>query len=107
LGHRKVLQKTRIGVNGIKKKYQQPASHSCLLKEIVKTPTERVQLMKPFFEPTDEEKKLGWKSPTKAHKSIAKLAKDGYIRVILTTNFDRLLEKAFESEDINPQIISH
>ena len=46
-------------------------------------------------------------NPTKAHKSIAKLAKDGYIRVILTTNFDRLLEMAFESEDINPQIISH
>lgn len=90
-----------------KEKYQQPASYSCLLKEIVKTPTERVQLMKPFFEPTDEEKKLGWKSPTKAHKAIAKLAKDGYVRVILTTNFDRLLEKAFESEGINPQIISH
>ena len=63
--------------------------------------------MKPFFKPTDEEKKLGWKSHTKAHKSIAKLAKYGYVRVILTTNFDRLLEKAFESEDINPQIISH
>ena len=44
---------------------------------------------------------------TKAHKSIAKLTKDSYIRVVLTTNFDRLLEKAFESEGINPQIISH
>jgi len=87
--------------------YQQPASYSSLLGDLVKKPTERVQLMKPFFEPTDEEKELGWKNPTKAHVAIAKLAKEGYIRVILTTNFDRLLEKAFELEGITPQVISH
>lgn len=90
-----------------KEHYQQPASYSSLLGDIVKNPTERVQLMKPFFEPTDEEKELGWKKPTKAHVAIAKLAKEGYIRVILTTNFDRLLEKAFDLEGINPQVISH
>ena len=90
-----------------KDKYQQPASYTSLLGEIVKKPTERVQLMKSFFEPTDEEKEVGWKTPTKAHLSIARLAKKGYIRVILTTNFDRLLEKAFELEGITPQVISH
>lgn len=90
-----------------KKTYKQSASYSSLLAEIVKTSTERVQLMKSFFEPTDEEKGLGWKVPTKAHASIAKLAKKGYIRVILTTNFDRLLEKAFEMEGITPQVISY
>lgn len=90
-----------------KDNYQQPASYSSLLGEIVKTPTERVQLMKSFFEPTNEEKELGWKNPTKAHVAIAKLAKEGYIRVILTTNFDRLLERAFELESITPQVISH
>lgn len=87
--------------------YGRSASYSYLLGEIVKTPTERVQLMKSFFEPTNEEKELGWKAPTKAHKAIAKLAKEGYIRVILTTNFDRLLEKAFEMEGVTPQVISH
>lgn len=90
-----------------KDKYQQSASYSSLLGEIVKTPTERVQLMKSFFEPTDEEKEIGWKTPTKAHLAIAKCAKKGYIRVILTTNFDRLLEKAFELEGVTPQVISH
>lgn len=87
--------------------YRQPASYSSLLGEIVKTPTERVQLMRSFFEPTNEEKELGWKAPTKAHLAIARLAKEGYVRVILTTNFDRLLEKAFELEGITPQVISH
>lgn len=83
-----------------KEKYEKDASYSLLLEKLVKTPTERVQLMKQFFEPTDDEKSLSWKQPTKAHKAIAKLAKAGYIRVVLTTNFDRLLEQAFEIEGI-------
>lgn len=90
-----------------KEKYNHSASYSSLLGEIVRTPTERVQLLKSFFEPTDTEKELGWKVPTKAHTAIAQLAKKGYIRVILTTNFDRLLEKAFEVEGLTPQVISH
>lgn len=90
-----------------KDKYGFSATYSSLLKAIVKTPTERVQLMRGFFEPTPEEKELGWKEPTKAHRAIAKLAKDGYIRIILTTNFDRLLEDALKAEGINPQVICH
>ena len=90
-----------------KDKYGDSATYSSLLEELVKEPTERVQLMRGFFEPTDEERELGWKKPTKAHKAIAKLAKEGYIRVILTTNFDRLLERALEAEDIIPQVICH
>ena len=87
--------------------YKQSASYSALLGEVGKTPTERVQLMRSFFEPTNEEKELDWKAPTKAHLAIARLAKEGYVRVVLTTNFDRLLEKAFELEGITPQVISH
>lgn len=90
-----------------KDNYGDSATYSSLLEELVKEPTERVQLMRGFFEPTAEEKELSWKKPTKAHKAIAKLVKEGYIRVILTTNFDRLLERALEAEDIIPQVICH
>jgi len=90
-----------------KEKYQGPATYSSLLEKLVTTPTERVGLMKPFFEPTDEEKDLALKEPTKAHRAIAKLAKENYIRVILTTNFDRLLERALEKEGVIPQVICH
>lgn len=89
-----------------KSKYGKEASYSFLLGGLVNTSTERVQLMKQFFEPTEDEKELGWKQPTKAHLAIAKLAKAGYVRVILTTNFDRLLEQAFQAEGITPQVIS-
>lgn len=90
-----------------RERYNESASYSSLLDALVSTPTERVQLMRPFFEPTEEEKELGRKEPTKAHRAIARLVKEGYIRVILTTNFDRLLERALEAEGITPQVISH
>jgi hypothetical protein len=88
-------------------KYGYSADYSSLLEKLVTTPTERVQLMKGFFEPTSKEKELGWKEPTKAHRAIAKLAKNGYIRVILTTNFDRLLERALEAEGVISQLVYH
>lgn len=90
-----------------RERYGEPASYSSLLGALATTSTERVQLMRPFFEPTEEERELGRKEPTKAHRAIAQLAKEGYIRVILTTNFDRLLEKALEAEGVTPQVISH
>ena len=90
-----------------KERYGGPASYSSLLGELATTPTERESLMKPFFEPTEEERESGKKEPTKAHRAIAQLAKEGYIRVILTTNFDRLLEMALEAEGVTPQVITH
>lgn len=51
-------------------------------------------MLKTYFEPTDDERKQGIKMPTLAHKSIANLVKQGFIKVIVATNFDRLLEKA-------------
>ena len=44
--------------------------------------------------------------PTAAHKAIASLVKSGYIRMILTTNFDRLLEIALDEQGITPDVIS-
>ena len=44
--------------------YGKEANYSDLLEEMVKTPTERVRLMQNFFEPTTDEKELGWKLPT-------------------------------------------
>lgn len=85
--------------------YERTTSYSDLLEQMVGTPTERVRLMQHFFEPTDEERELGWKLPTKAHKAIAQLIKDGYVKVVVTTNFDRLLENALEEIGIHPQVI--
>jgi len=78
------------------------ANYSTILGKLAKTPDERLNLLKPYFESKDE-KQL----PSKAHKSIAKLVKSGYIKVIITTNFDRLLENALRDEGIEPTVIKH
>lgn len=44
--------------------------------------------------------------PTDAHKVIARLVKQGLISIIITTNFDRLLERALEEEGIQPVVIT-
>lgn len=84
-----------------REKYGRSVGYSSVLQELAKTQTERVGLMKPYFEPVGKERP----KPTKAHYAIAKLAKNGYLKVILTTNFDRLLETALEEEGLTPQVI--
>ncbi|MCW5982798.1 MAG: SIR2 family protein [Bryobacteraceae bacterium] len=80
--------------------------YSALLGEVAKSPAERMQLLRGYFEPTAEEREEGRKLPTAAHRAIAKLVSGGYVRVIVTTNFDRLLEGALQDVGIQPTVIS-
>ncbi len=89
-----------------KTKFGEEPDYSNLLDAIAKSPAERSQLLKSYFEPTEEEREEGLKLPTAAHKAIAKLVAQGYVRVIVTTNFDRLLEKALGDEGSEPTVIS-
>lgn len=89
-----------------KSKFDDEPDYSKILGQLAQSSTERSQLLKNYFEPTDDELEDGIKAPTDAHKAIAELVKSGYIRVIITTNFDRLLEKALQSVNINPTVIS-
>ena len=88
------------------KKFGSSADYSNLLDELVKTPAERQQLLRPYWEPNDQEREEGEKQPTTAHRAIAALAARGFIRVILTTNFDRLMETALRDEEVVPTILS-
>lgn len=76
--------------------FGQQASNSVLLETLAKSPSERQQLLRGYFEPKEAEREQGLKLPTAAHQAIAELVARGYIRVILTTNFDHLLEQALE-----------
>jgi len=62
--------------------------------------------LRSYFEPTSEEKAQGIKMPTVAHRAIAELVKAEYIRIIVTTNFDRLVEMALTDVGIQPMIVS-
>jgi hypothetical protein len=80
--------------------------YSNILDALAKSPTERQQMLRSYFEPSDEEREQGLKKPTAAHKAIAQLVRGGYVRVILTTNFDRLLEQSLEEVGVIPTAIS-
>ena len=87
-------------------KYGEAPDYSKLLDLLAKTPTERQQLLRPYFEPTEQEREDGLKQPTAAHRAIAQLVREGFVRVIVTTNFDRLLEKALEGEGVEAEVIT-
>jgi hypothetical protein len=86
--------------------YGEQPGYSRLLDALAKTPAERSQILRSYFEQSEEEGRDGAKSPTKAHRAIARLVASGHIRVILTTNFDRLMERALEEVGVAPTVIS-
>lgn len=87
-------------------RYGTELGYSTLLEELAPTPAVRQGRLAKFFEPTDEERAEGIKTPSAAHHAVADLVRRGFIRVILTTNFDRLMEQALEAAGISPQVIS-
>lgn len=87
-------------------RYGDDPDYSRLLGRLARQPAERQRLLRDYFEPSPEERVEGLKQPTAAHRAIANLCKRGYIRVIVTTNFDRLLEQAMSAEGLMPTVIS-
>ena len=89
-----------------KAKYGSDADYSDLLNSLAKSAADRTNLLSGYFEPSAEDLENGLKAPTAAHKIIATLVAKGYIRLIVTTNFDRLMERALDHEGISPTVIS-
>lgn len=90
-----------------RQKYEEDPDYSNIISKLIATPSERLNLLKPYFEPNQQDREQGLKLPTKAHIIIANLVKKGYIKLIITTNFDRLLENALNSVGIQPTVIRH
>lgn len=80
--------------------------YSALLAELAVSAAERRSILHSYIEPDDEDRAEGKKLPTAAHHAIAGLVRDGYIRVIVTTNFDRLLENALREIGVEPTVVS-
>ncbi|MEW5655233.1 SIR2 family protein [Streptomyces cinereoruber] len=82
----------------------EPLGYSALLAAAAPLPASRQAMLAEYFEPAEGEEDS--KGPTAAHRAIAQLVKRGSIRVILTTNFDRLTERALQEVGISPQVVS-
>jgi len=88
-----------------RKKYGADPDYSQLLDKLY-DPSARQAKLKEYVEPNALEREDGKKLPTKAHKAIARLVALGHLRVIVTTNFDHLLEDAIRAEGVVPTVIS-
>jgi hypothetical protein len=84
----------------------QEPNYSTLLEDLAASPDERRAILHRYIEPTEEDREQGRKVPTKAHRAIARLVQSGHIRVIITTNFDRLMENALRELGIEPTVVS-
>ena len=77
-----------------------------MLEEIASSPDERRAILHRYIEPDAQDREEGRKVPTKAHRAIAQLVRSGHIRVIVTTNFDRLMENALREQGIEPTVVA-
>ena len=80
-------------------------SYDNVLDRISSKPVERRNILNSYFEPLEEDKNDHIKTPQPGHYAIADLVKTGHIKVILTTNFDRLIESALIERGIQPYVI--
>lgn len=81
-------------------------NYSTILAELALTPDERRSILHSYIEPTEEDREQGRKVPTNAHRAIAELVRAGFVRVIITTNFDRLMENALREAGVEPTVIA-
>lgn len=79
--------------------------YSDLLGKLAITKSERRSILHGYIEPSGTDREEGRKVPTDAHRAIARLIRSGHIRVIITTNFDRLIETALRDEGVEPTIV--
>jgi hypothetical protein len=89
-----------------KQRFGTEPNYSGLLDAAARTQTERQQLLRRYFEPNEQELTEGLKQPTASHRAIAWLVSQGFVRVIITTNFDHLMEAALGEIGIAPTVIS-
>lgn len=87
-------------------KFGREPDYSEILAAIAKTAAERQQLLRCYWEPSAQEREEGAKQPTIAHRAIASLVEQGFMKVIVTTNFDRLMETALADVGITPTVLS-
>ncbi|MFH9742677.1 SIR2 family protein [Streptomyces roseolus] len=86
-------------------RFERDPAYDTLLAGLSGTTSGRQALLRSFFEPDETEREQGIKQPADAHRALARLVADGYIRVIITLNFDHLIEDALREAGLRPTII--
>lgn len=86
--------------------YGTAPEYTALLEKLTTTRSERQGILRDYIEPTEDERAEGIKVSSAAHRAIARLAAGGFIRVIVTTNFDRLMEHALDEAGVDHDVVA-
>jgi hypothetical protein len=78
--------------------------YDTVLPALASTDAARQSLLRGYFDPPPTSGQAA--TPTAAHAALARLCAAGQVRLILTTNFDRLTERALDQAGLSPQVIS-
>jgi len=77
--------------------------YDVLIADLASTDAARQAILRGYFDPSPQQG--GPVLPTQGHQALAQLCASGRVRLILTTNFDRLIERALDAIGITPQVI--
>ncbi len=88
------------------KRFGESPDYSQVVQRLARTDYERQEMLRGFFEPAADGQGTSDKKPTAAHRAIARLVKGGFVQIVVTTNFDRLVETALADEGIHATVIS-
>jgi hypothetical protein len=80
-------------------------TYSDVLESLAANPVDRRALLEPYFRRDEHHSALGERCPSVAHRELAGLVSSGSVRVILTLNFDHLMEEALRDEGVEPTVI--
>lgn len=89
-----------------RRRFRGDPDYSALVEDLAPSPVDRRNLLREYFEPSDKEREEGLKLPSIAHRAIAGLVANGFVSVIVTTNFDRLIEQALTDAGTQPAVIA-
>jgi len=89
------------------KTFNETATYGAVLNRVAPTEYSRQSLLRSMFEPSEEERQQGEKVPTPAHTALADLVASGHLNVIVTTNFDLLMESALRARGVEPIVVAH
>jgi hypothetical protein len=78
--------------------------YSALIEAVGQTDAARQALLRRYFDPPPASGMA--MQPTAGHDALARLCAAGRVSVIVTTNFDRLIERALDRAGISPQVIA-
>ena len=80
--------------------------YSTVLEQLNPSPEGRAILLRRYFEPDGSEEGERRATPTAAHRAIAGMVASGHIRLILTTNFDPLMERALDERRLRHFVLT-